>query len=106
MTGQKSLHVYSSLHLLPDRTAAHLLRVAAASTQQKEREKKKEMEGIFLKSHFQEDKLNIINILLGNLMPDKRSGPGHLLFAVGYFTPVNLPTSRFLFFILRNPALF
>lgn len=58
VTGQKSLYVYCSLHLLHNRTAAHLLRAAAASTQQKE--KIKEVEGIFLKSHFQEDKLSII----------------------------------------------
>lgn len=70
----------------------------------KKEKKKRKLRAFFSSLTFK--KINIINILLGNLMPDKWSGPGHLLFAVGYFTPVNLPTSRFLFFILRNPALF
>lgn len=102
MTGQKSLHVYSSLHLLPDRTAAHLLRVAAASTVKcknvrGKKKKKKEVEGIFLKSLFQEDKL--IEYPTRYLIPDKHSGTSHycLLFAVGYFTPVNPLISKWVF---------
>lgn len=107
VTGQKSLPVYSNLHLLPKRTAVHLLRVAAASTQQKVREKKIKSRVFFHQFSLSRRYISL-NILVGNLMPDKCSGwcHYHLLFAVGYFTPVNPPMSGFLFFTLRNPVLF